>query len=352
MKYEPPTDDTLVGNLLRYGQDTSAAAETESAEDLFELFIEGCLPEADQEEFYRYLDANPAARQAASLYLASLEDALEAAPESTPTIGLAPPRSTAKPLLRQSTMTYVMAMAACFLLLIGAVFLQSPQGQQVALNKTLSRAAELAADGDFAGAQQLLDGVDAENPQARLLAARVALQERHDLNDPGPWSLLAYGYELGDAVPMDGAPSPEAIERLRTAKTLVEGVTDQSVQAELTRAWLALKQNDAATATTALERVLRVDPDNAAAHLARGVACFMQDDLEGAEAAFRRHLELVPDSFDGRISLAKCVAEQGDDAEAYELLSTLDLSEANKEEVRRQITVELKRLQRLLSERE
>ncbi|MEO0531791.1 MAG: tetratricopeptide repeat protein [Planctomycetota bacterium] len=345
MTYQETTDDRLLANLLEKGQADTPEIDTESTEDLFELYIEGRLPEADREEFFRYLDANPAAREAASLYMMSLEseaEAVEAEKRATPSTIAASRWNTTT--IR--TMTFA-AMAACLLLAFG-IALRPTAGPQLALSK----AAELLQNGEFEAAEAILDQLDADSTEAQVLVARAAAHEPAGLDEAGPWSLLSYGYELGDAVAMDGAPPEEQQQRLRKASEAVEAIDSTEADAELARAWIALKTNRADAAIESLDRVLAADDANAAAHLARGVASFMLGDFADAEARFRRHLELSPGSFAGQLNLGKALAEQGKYAEATEVFQAIDPATAPTDGIRKQLADEIRALEALVAEQQ
>lgn len=345
MTYQETTDDRLLANLLQKGQGDGQALDTESAEDLFELFVEGRLPEADREEFFRYLDANPEAREAASLYMMHLEsEAADVEPEQRVTPASVADRTWSASTTR--TLTYA-AMAACLLLALG-VAIRPSDGPQIAM----SRAAELLQNGEFAAAEAILDKLDADTTEAQVLVARAAVRESGELNDTGPWSLLSYGYELGDAVAMDGAPPAEQQQRLRKASEAVEAIDSDETQADLARAWIALKTNRADEAIEALDRILSTNTDHAAVQLARGVASYMLGEFADAEARFHQHLELSPDSFAGQLNLGKCLAEQGDYAAAIEVFRGIRQQDAPTDGVRQQLADEIDALEALVAEQQ
>lgn len=345
MTYQETTDDRLLANLLQKGQDEGQGLDSEAAEDLFELYVEGRLPEADREEFLRYLDANPEAREAASLYMMHLEsEAAAVEPEERVTPASVAGGTWSASMMR--TLTFA-AMAACLLLALG-VAIRPAGSPQVAM----SRAADLLQNGEFEAAEAILDQLDADSTEAQVLVARAAVRESGDLSEAGPWSLLSYGYELGDAVAMDGAPPEEQQQRLLKASGAVEAIDSAEADADLARAWMALKTNRADEAIVALDRILDADTDYAAAHLARGVASYMLGDFADAETRFRRHLEMTPESFAGQLNLGKCLAEQGNYAGAIEVFSTIVPQDAPSDGVRKQLADEIDALEALIAEQQ
>ena len=369
MSYQENTDDRLIASLLEIGQSGPADLDMESAEDLFELFIEGRLPEEDREEFFRYLDANPAAREAASLYMTHLERETEG-DESASDIGAAnatsahstgdassdsqdaPLRydlvktneSSAWNTSTIRTLTYA-AMAACVLLAIGISMLPK-DGQQVALN----RVAGMIERGQFGEAEVALEDLDLNSTEAQVLAARAAAHERKSLGNAAPWSLLSYGYELGDAVAMDGAPPAEPLQRLRKASDAVNAIESTDAQADLARAWIALKTNQPDVAIVSLDRILDVLPENAAAQLARGVASYMLGDYADAESRFRKHLSLTDHSFAGLVNLGKVLKEQGKYGEAIEVFQSIDADLVPSDGIRTQLSDEIDQLEDLMAQ--
>ncbi|MEN0111262.1 MAG: tetratricopeptide repeat protein [Planctomycetota bacterium] len=340
------SDDRLLGELLRRGQDSSGAAETEPSEDLFELFVEGRLPAEDEDEFYRYLDAHPEARRAASLYLTQLSLESEDADDAPPPEERVTPASAERRVWAPSprVMTFA-AMAACLLLVVSLLPFAGREGRMVA---RLAAAEDALQRGKFDEAAGLL-GEDAfATDEGRLLAARAQLRETDALTDSGPWSLLDYGYGVDESVVMDGAPPAEEIARLELAGEFVGDLEDSAAtESALAAAWIALKQNDPDAAIASLDTVLSLDDANSAAHLARGVAAFMAFDFESAAASFRRHLELEPASFAGRLNLAKTLVELGDLSGAAERLRSIPAADAPSPEIAEQITAEADRLDTL-----
>lgn len=371
MSYQETTDDQLLANLLNVGQSGPTDLDTESAEDLFELYIEGRLPEEDREEFFRYLDANPTAREAASLYMTHLEREAEEEELASDTDAAndtsahstadassdsqdAPLRydlvktneSSAWNASTARMLTYA-AMAACVLLAIGiSVF--PKDGQQVAMN----RVASMIEQGQFSEAEIALENLDSNSTEAQLLAARAAAHERRSLGDAEPWSLLSYGYELGDAVAMDGAPPEEQLQRLRKASDAVNAIESTDAAADLARAWIALKTNQPDVAIVSLDRIIDDAPDHAAAQLARGVASFMLSDFEDAESRFRKHLSLTDHSFAGLVNLGKVLKEQGKYGEAIDVFRSIDSGRVPTDGVRVQLSDEIDQLDAFMAKQQ
>lgn len=290
-----PTDDKLVANLLRRSERDTDAVDHESAEDLFELFVEGRLTGADAEEFFNYLDANPEAREAASEYLAWTETSAEEAPA---TVELAAAPTAARSWVTR-TATVAMALAACLLLAIGI---------------------------DFGGAR----------------GARGALLARH--SGVERLSLLENGYDLDGAQAMDGLPEGDELAALQADIRAFEAIDADAAAAFLPRAQLAIRQNEPDAALEWADRALDADPENAEAHLARAVALFLRDDLEQAEASVRDHLERSPKSFAGRINLAMVLLELDRTREALDALRAIDPADAPSDDVRAAIAAKIDEL--------
>jgi Tfp pilus assembly protein PilF len=151
---------------------------------------------------------------------------------------------------------------------------------------------------------------------------------------------------------MDGAPPEEQLQRLRKASDAVNAIESIDVEADLARAWIALKTNQPDEAIVSLDRIPDNAPENAAAQLARGVASFMLGDFADAESRFRKHLSLTDQSFAGLVNLGKVLKEQGKYVEALDVFRSIDSDQVPTDGIRTQLSDEIEQLESLIAEQQ
>ena len=161
--------------------------------------------------------------------------------------------------------------------------------------------------------------------KAQLLAGAGAQSDR-----PPSGNLAAYSAYLQGKFHYARSTEAEmrkAIDAYATATRLDPGYA--SAWAELSYTWSGLAsqflagpsaQQAYARARVAVDTALTLDPELAAAHVARGYVLTIADfDRSGAEAEYRRAVQLAPNEGSTKFSLATLLAALGQPAQAVEL---------------------------------
>lgn len=173
-------------------------------------------------------------------------------------------------------------------------------------------------------ALQVLTQLPADDPDVLVMTARAALLVGGDEalstaagaidayvegHEDAPVELRALRIRIASAGGSDPGPT------LAAARALAHDNPGDPVPA-LALGDAALRAHDPDTARTALEVVVRTDPDDAEGHYLIGRAYRMSGDGDQAAASFRRAIELSAELVDAKVALASLSLDQGDYAGA------------------------------------
>ncbi len=213
-------------------------------------------------------------------------------------------------------------------------FSAATAGSQKEQRAVIGLARARAMQGRTDESVRLLDDVLAETPsnaqallaRGQILAARgrftdamvtlrTALDQRGQLTAIEQAALLA---ALGEASLATGD--------LNAARQHVKALLDLTPNAPITlllSARIAMAQQDYATATAALQRVVVARPDFAAARFLLGASLVAQGNLNQAESQLERAVQAAPDNLEGRKLLAQVRLRMGQPDAVVSLLTPL-----------------------------
>lgn len=338
-------DDRLLGNLLRHADLTSAVsdsvAESDHAdEETLALFASGELTDPERHTLVGHLANCPSCRELASLIISLEDDAVQVSDTSAVPV---------RPAVLPRYLSLLVAVAALILAAVGLNLFDAGNQPGLAERRAYEQAAQLLVASDFGGAQDVIRLAEQNGISSGRLAS-LDVQALRRIPDPYALSsagrLSDFGYGIGGVVAM--GPGNETVD-LNAAARKLELADGESVEASLNRGHVLLSQGDGAEADAVFEAIINAQPDNALAHLGRGIARYMLEDFVQAADEFRQVLALAPDNIPARINLAMTLEELDELDEAIRLWKEL-LSEPLPSSEKEQIQRNLSELQQALDQ--
>lgn len=331
MNYNSQTDDELLRGVL-YRADSVPGDDTDDADELMALFLEGKLQGEDRTAFFRHLDTHSAARRAAGF----------AAKHVGHQPAAASARSHAAEALQPSNPVW-MARAIDR---VGQFLAALPRWGQSLVDQ--------AMEPSHAGAGTMIVG----RHQAKLAYAMAGMllvattgvlwfawrspSEMQLLAVRGGPSLRDYDYspDRTNATVRMGADEAESHSAMQAL--LDTAPVDEREQLRKAYGFLDTKQSH--QAQNAFAEIVAQHPQSYYARLGQGLAWFMgqqPEDFEKAESAFRQALELRGDSAAAREGLAMALTRQkGKTRQAlaeWKKVEANRFSKAHREEIQREI---------------
>jgi tetratricopeptide (TPR) repeat protein len=305
MNYQPQTDDEILRNLLYRTDVATPDDESDEADELFALLIDGKLDHHDRAHLLRCLDKNPMARQAVGLYLE--RGAALPQPATVP---------SSRHIARASGLWERLAVG-CKRLGEFSHGILWPKTQDSTVRPSRPHLSE-------GGASPRVIPYAAQTAMAcaaLLLVATVAVLWVAWRNTTGvPLLAMRGGLNLMD---LGYSPDPELggekgddLQHTLNVQSFLETVPEESARDQLREGFGLLSRNLAPEARAVFERVLQSDPDSYYGLLGQGMAYFMENEYESAETAFRSAVQNHPDLIGAKINLAMTLARLGRDPEA------------------------------------
>jgi hypothetical protein len=301
MNYDSKTDDELLRGVLYRADDATLTEDSDEADELMALFMDGAMDGDDRAAFFQYLDTHPQARRAAALGAWHMD--LHR--------GVVPTRPAASDAAHKYGRFALAAVGERFRqALIGALpdrFRQST-ARAAAHGIAFGYRRQLA----FATVGMLLVATTAalwiawRPSQTQLLALR------------GGFSPIDFGAspDLENAIAIKGA---DAAGESLNIQALLEDVPNSTERAHLSQAYTLLKNNQLTRAREEFARVIDENPQSYYAWLGQGTAYHLMqraEDFQQAAISFHKASELRHQSDAAHIGLAMTLSRLGQDTEA------------------------------------